>query len=208
MDRHELIEKLESGAITIDGADASTNEEGKSEAMQTAVAKIREKRSKTGKIYGVDTEEQKREKQSRLTPQQHLFVQGILAGKTKLQAYKDAYNTNSDDSICSVNANRLLKNKKITALLGSLDESLKEKIIEDAVRTRRFVMERLHTRVTEAKTESSELKALELMGKAVGMFTERVEQTVEQISTEKLKEELKSHLKLLDVVKPTTKRSA
>lgn len=208
MDRHELIDKLESGAITIDGVDASTNEEDKSEAMQMAVAKIREKRSKTGKIYGVDTEEQKKEKQSRLTPQQHIFVNGLLAGKTKLQAYKDAYNTNASDAIISVNANRLLKNRKISALLGSFDEDLKEKVIEDAVRTRRFVMEKLHDRVTNAKTESAELKALELMGKAVGMFTERVEQTVEQISPEKLKEELKAHLTLLDNVRPISKSGA
>lgn len=208
MDRHELIEKLESDAITIDDDDASTNVEDKSEAMQMAVAKIREKRSKTGKVYGVDTEEQKKEKQSRLTPQQHLFVQSILAGKTQIQAYKDAYNTNATDAVIAVNANRLLKNRKISALLGSFEESLKEKIIEDAVRTRRFVMEKLHDRVTNAKTESAELKALELMGKAVGMFTERVEQTVEQINPEKLKEELKAHIKLLDNVQPITKRSA
>ena len=208
MDRHELIEKLESDAITIDDDDASTNVEDKSEAMQMAVAKIREKRSKTGKVYGVDTEEQKKEKQSRLTPQQHLFVQSILAGKTQIQAYKDAYNTNTTDAVIAVNANRLLKNRKISALLGSFEESLKEKIIEDAVRTRRFVMEKLHDRVTNAKTESSELKALELMGKAVGMFTDRVEQTVEQISPEKLKEELKAHIRLLDNVTPIEKRSA
>lgn len=203
-----MIEKLEANAITIDDVDASTNDEGKSEAMQTAVAKIREKRGSKGKIYGVDTEEQKKEKQSRLTPQQHLFVQGILNGKTKLQAYKDAYNTNSDDAIISVNANKLLKNRKIIALLGSFEETLKEKIIEDAVRTRRFVMERLHDKVIGAKTESTELKALELMGKAVGMFTDRVEQTVEQINAEKLKEELKAHLTLLDNVKPIKKHSA
>ena len=208
MDRHELIEKLESGAITIEGDDASTNEEGKSEAMQTAVAKIREKKGSKGKIYGVDTEEQKKEKQSRLTPQQHLFVQGILNGKTKLQAYKDAYNTNSDDAICSVNANRLLKNKKISALLQSFDDTLKEKIIEDAVRTRRFVMEQLVDKIEHGKTEGTQLKALELVGKAIGMFTDRVEQTVEQINTDKLKEELKAHLTLLDNVTPITKRGA
>lgn len=208
MDRHELIEKLESDAITIDDVDASTNAVGKSEAMQMAVAKIREKKTKTGKIVGVDTEEQKKEKQSRLTPQQHLFVQSILAGKTQIQAYKDAYNTNATDAVIAVNANRLLKNRKISALLGSFEDSLKEKIIEDAIRTRRFVMEKLHDRVTNAKTESSELKALELMGKAVGMFTDRVEQTVEQISPEKLKEELKAHIRLLDNVTPIEKRSA
>ena len=205
MDRNELIEKLESGAIAIDVDDASTNAEEKSEAMQMAVAKIREKRTKTGKVYGVKTEE----KSKRLTPQQHVFVQGILNGKTQIQAYRDAYNVRTEnDSTIAVSANRLMKNPKITALLGSFEESLKEKIIEDAVRTRRFVMERLHDRVTNAKTESVELKALELMGKAVGMFTDRVEQTVEQINPEKLKEELKAHLTLLETVTPIKKRSA
>lgn len=205
MDRNELIEKLESGAIAIDADDASTNAEEKSEAMQMAVAKIREKRTKTGKVYGVKTEE----KSKRLTPQQHIFVQGILNGKTQIQAYRDAYNVRTEnDSTIAVSANRLMKNPKITALLGSFEESLKEKIIEDAVRTRRFVMERLHSRVMDAKTESTELKALELMGKAVGMFTDRVEQTVEQISPEKLKEELKAHIRLLDNVTPIEKRSA
>ena len=205
MDRNELIEKLESGAIAIDVDDASTNAEGKSEAIQTAVAKIREKRTKTGKVYGVKTEE----KSKRLTPQQHVFVQGILNGKTQIQAYRDAYNVRTEnDSTIAVSANRLMKNPKISALLGSFEESLKEKIIEDAVRTRRFVMERLHDRVTNAKTESVELKALELMGKAVGMFTDRVEQTVEQINPEKLKEELKAHLTLLETVTPIKKRSA
>lgn len=205
MDRNELIEKLESGAIAIDADDASTNAEEKSEAMQMAVAKIREKRTKTGKVYGVKTEE----KSKRLTPQQHIFVQGILNGKTQIQAYRDAYNVRTEnDSTIAVSANRLMKNPKITALLGSFEESLKEKIIEDAVRTRRFVMERLHSRVMDAKTESTELKALELMGKAVGMFTDRVEQTVEQINPEKLKEELKAHLTLLDTVTPIKKRSA
>ena len=205
MDRHELIEKLESGAIAIDVDDASTNAEEKSEAMQMAVAKIREKRTKTGKVYGVKTEE----KSKRLTPQQHVFVQGILNGKTQIQAYRDAYNVRTEnDSTIAVSANRLMKNPKISALLGSFEESLKEKIIEDAIRTRRFVMERLHDRVTNAKTESVELKALELMGKAVGMFTDRVEQTVEQINPEKLKEELKAHLTLLETVTPIKKRSA
>jgi len=205
MDRNELIEKLESGAIAIDVDDASTNAEEKSEAMQMAVAKIREKRTKTGKVYGVKTEE----KSKRLTPQQHVFVQGILNGKTQIQAYRDAYNVRTEnDSTIAVSANRLMKNPKISALLGSFEESLKEKIIEDAVRTRRFVMERLHDRVTNAKTESVELKALELMGKAVGMFTDRVEQTVEQINPEKLKEELKAHLTLLETVTPIKKRSA
>ena len=208
MNRDKLIEMLESDAITEDDPHASTNEPGNhAEGVQAAVAKVREKRTKTGKVYGVPREGE--DKSKRLTPQMQLFVNAILAGKTKVEAYKSAYNTRTEnDASLIANANKLLKDARITALLGSLDESLKEKIIEDAVRTRRFVMEKLHDRVTNAKTESSELKALELMGKAVGMFTDRVEQTVEQISPEKLKEELKAHIRLLDNVTPIEKRSA
>jgi hypothetical protein len=48
--------------------------------------------------------------------------------------------------------------------------------------------------------DSQKLRALELMGKAVGMFTDRVERVVEQISPESLKDELSKHLALLDDV--------
>ena len=69
-------------------------------------------------------------------------------------------------------------------------------------------MEQLHDKAVQAKTEGSQLKALELMGRAVGMFTDKVEQKVEEISTERLKQELKTHLELLDNVTPIKKRSA
>ena len=69
-------------------------------------------------------------------------------------------------------------------------------------------MERLHEKVEQGKTETTQLRALELMGKAVGMFTDRVEQTVEQINPQKLKDELKSSLALLDNVSPIRKRDA
>jgi hypothetical protein len=63
-------------------------------------------------------------------------------------------------------------------------------------------MEELLRHSQEAKQEGTKLKALELMGRAVGMFTDKVEQKVEDISTDRLKAELKSSLDLLDNVKP------
>ena len=52
------------------------------------------------------------------------------------------------------------------------------------------------------------LKALELMGKAIGMFTDRVEAKLETISVEQLKDELESSLLLLGNVVPIRKESA
>jgi hypothetical protein len=63
-------------------------------------------------------------------------------------------------------------------------------------------MEVLLKHSQDAKQEGTKLKALELMGKAVGMFTDRVEQKIEEVSTDRLKAELKSSLDLLDNVKP------
>jgi len=182
---------------------------GRSEAGQAAVAavlKVEEKRTKKGNIYGVKPSSTG---ERRPTASQMAFVQGLLQGKSKIQAYKDAYNVRTQsDSTISVSASKLMKSPTVIKLLSSFEEQFKDKIIEDAVRTRRWVMERLHEKAVTAKTESTELKALELMGKAVGMFTDKVEQTVEQVDAGKLKEELRSHLRLLEKVPPTSKRSA
>ena len=209
MNRDELINALETDAIKIDEDTSSTNMESpvNGEAMQIAVAKIREKKTKSGKVWGVKSKDVNANK--RLTPQMQMFVSFLMQGQTKVQAYRNAYNTRTDnDATIIVSANRLIKDARISALLQSLDEAVREKVIEDAVKTRRFVMERLHDKATQAKTESAELKALELMGRAVGMFTDKVEGKIEEISTERLKAELKDHLKLLDNVTPIKKRSA
>lgn len=209
MDRNELIEKLESDAITTDDAITSTNVEtpDPSEAMRIAVAKIQEKKTKKGKVFGVKPVEN--DKERRLTPKQRLFVTHIMSGMTKIQAYRASYDCKTEnDATITASANKLLNDPRILVLLQGYEDTVREKVIEDAVRTRRFVMEKLHDRVNQAKTESAELKALELMGRAVGMFTDKVEGKVEQISTERLKEELKSHLTLLENVTPITKRSA
>jgi hypothetical protein len=205
MNREELIKKLESSDMQgDDDLDIATKprdkREADSEAMLIAVAKVREKTTSTGKVFGVKEDKPSK----RLTANQQVFVQNILNGMTQLDAYKDAYDTRTEnDSTISVNANRLLKNPKISALLGSLTDTFKEKIVRDAVDTRRYVMEQLYTyAAAETKPDGTRLKALEMMGRAVGMFTDKVEQKVEQISTDQLKAELKSHLTLLDNVTP------
>jgi hypothetical protein len=69
-------------------------------------------------------------------------------------------------------------------------------------------MQELFKHAEEAKQDAVKLKALELMGRAVGMFTDKVEQKVEEVSTERLKRELEASLALLDNVTPIKKRSA
>jgi len=44
------------------------------------------------------------------------------------------------------------------------------------------------------KTESNQIRALELLGKTIGMFTDKVETKVERVDTEQLKAQLEKHL--------------
>jgi flagellar hook assembly protein FlgD len=73
-----------------------------------------------------------------------------------------------------------------------------ENLVSDAVATRRHVMTELLEHAKSMKSEGSKLKALELIGRAVGMFTDKVETKVEEVSTDQLKRELEGHLALLD----------
>jgi len=49
---------------------------------------------------------------------------------------------------------------------------------------------------------SNRLKSLELMGRAVGMFTDKVETKTEEVNVDTLKKELESSLLLLQSAKP------
>jgi hypothetical protein len=86
--------------------------------------------------------------------------------------------------------------------LESVLEATKQNVVESDASARRYVMQELFDSVNQAEiSESGRLRALELIGKAVGMFTDRVEQVTETIDTNELKKELESHLHLLDNVK-------
>jgi hypothetical protein len=103
----------------------------------------------------------------------------------------------SEASIAS-EANRLLKDPRISLLLESFFVTLKENVIADAVSARRHIMSELydHAELKAGRT-SDRLKALELMGRAIGMFTDKVESKVEEVNVESLKRELESSLSLL-----------
>lgn len=166
-----------------------------SEQMRAAVEGISERRTRDGKIYGVKTENTK----GRITAKQRLFASLIVQGLSPREAYRKAYNClTANESTIAVSANRLMNDPKVSVLLQSSLDKREENLVNDAVATRRHVMEELLNHSRSMKSEGSKLKALELIGRAVGMFTDKVETKVEEVSTEQLKRELESHLTLLD----------
>jgi hypothetical protein len=138
-----------------------------------------------------------------LTTPQMEFTKGMIIGKTMRQAYRDAYpNAKGNDQVITSSAYRLSKDERIQKALQEAWGETVEVLAEDVSATKRYVLKELLALSKGGKQEGSRLKALELMGRAAGMFQPQVAETTEKVSAEQLRKELSGHLKLLDNVKP------
>jgi hypothetical protein len=142
-----------------------------------------------------------------LTPSQMEFTKGMIAGKTMRQSYRDAYpNAKGSDQVITSSAYRLSRDPRIQHALQEAWGETIEVLSEDTASTKRYVLKELLALTKGAKQEGSRLKALELMGRAAGMFQPEKAVETEKPSAEQLRKELSGHLKLLDNVKPMPKR--
>jgi hypothetical protein len=207
--REEFINELGLDASMVEDIGAIKSSGGINvEDMRSRVIKVKVKKNKQGLPIGMKREENPNEiddetpvaKGKRLSPKAHAFAMNVASGMSPKEAYRRAYNPpNSSDATMQKNANALLKDARISLLLESLWEDVKENIITDQIIARRYVMKELLSHAKDEKNQTSnKLKALELMGRAIGMFTDKVEQRVEEVSVEQLKKELESSLHLLD----------
>jgi len=165
-----------------------------SEAEQLAHLAEKPKRRKDGEHKGSDVKRPKP-----LSPRQILFTQGVIQGKSLRQAYRDAYgnDTGSDASI-SASANKLMKDPRIKHILEEAWEETAEHLSEDISASKRYVLKGLLALSKNAKQEGTKLKALELMGKASGLFAPTEVQDKAVVTADQLKRELAGHIKLLE----------
>jgi hypothetical protein len=183
----------QSDSVSADPA-SSTNVEGpgiRREVLQM-IEGTREKRRVDGKPIGV------KEPPERITPKMRQFASLVAQGNSPRDAYRKAYAVRTDtaESTVIASANKLMKDRRISGLMEPIWESIKQNVIDDAIATRRHVLEQLHAHASDTNVRTGDrLKALELMGKAIGMFVDKSEAKVEQVDPEQLKRELDSHLK-------------
>ena len=197
----QFIEDMQCSASSTIASDASIMPSGVDhEVMRTAIDQIEVKKTKGGKVYGVKVEETESSTNKRLTARMIHFVNLLVSGNDHITAYSTAYDVSGSTRATIIgNANRLMRDSRITMQLESVLEATKQNVVESDASARRYVMQKLFDKVNESEvSESGQLRALELIGKAVGMFTDRVETTVEQVDTDSLKKELESHLHLLE----------
>lgn len=137
-----------------------------------------------------------------LTSQQIAFCQGVIEGKSRRQAYRDAYpNAKGADSTISACAHRLAKDPRIQRMIQAGWEETTEALADDIASTKRYVMRSLVALSKAGKQEGSRLKALELLGRASGMWTPQQAEAEKPITADQLRKELAGHLKLVGSAK-------
>jgi len=166
---------------------------GMSEAEQLAHMAEKPKLRVDGRPVGSDHRRGKG-----LTIAQHRFVAGVIRGDSLRKAYREAFqnNTGSDASI-SASANKLMKDPRVVRALDEAWGQTVEHLIEDVVASKRYVLKGLLALSKAGKQEGTQLRALELMGKACGLFTPMEVQDKAPVTADQLKRELAGHLKLL-----------
>ena len=195
--KSELLEALE--AVDIDDGEGWEDETGWSEAERLAAHASPPPMRVDGKPKGADAYSRPKP----LTAPQMEFTKGMIQGKTMRQAYRDAYpNAKGSDQVITSSAYRLSRDERIQKTLQEAWGETVEVLAEDVSATKRYVLKELLALSKGGKQEGSRLKALELMGRAAGMFQPQGAETVEKVSAEQLRKELSGHLKLLDNVKP------
>lgn len=106
-----------------------------------------------------------------LTASQEAFCQAMVTAPSATEAYRRAYNVESWASASiSVAASRLLKNAKVQARIAELRDSVKEVVHLTAA----DVLKQLWHLAINAKRDADRIRALELCGRHLAMFTDKI----------------------------------
>jgi len=190
----EYLAKLEE----LDAVDEFSTEGQMSEAERLAMLAEKPRVRIDGQVVG---SMHKRERP--LTASQMAFANCLIRGATLKVAYRESYpNSQATDACVMANASKLAKDIRIKRLVNEGVEETIEHLSEDVAGTKRYVLKQLLAHSKEAKQEGTKLKALELLGKSVGLFIDKTQTEVKQSTPDELKRELASHLKLLNNVRP------
>jgi len=142
-----------------------------------------------------------------LTHKQTVFAQGLIAGNTLEAAYRAAYpDAQAKASVIKSNAWKLSQDQRIKSMVEASWGETVEAMTDDNEAVKRYVIKELLHHSKTAKQEGTKLKALEMMGKSVGMFKQdQADKDDVIVSAEQLKRELAGHIRLLNNIKPMTR---
>ena len=142
-------------------------------------------------------------KEIELTIKQRQFVDEIIKGK--LGSYKEAYAKVYDVALTKqgkipkwveVEASRLVANPKIAISIQRAIERKEQSAVASSLRTRNYVIDQLYKESKESDSDSARIRALELLGKSVSLFSDVVE-TKEARSSEEVEADIEERIQAL-----------
>ena len=110
--------------------------------------------------------------EKKITPKQRKFAEAYVKTGNATESYKLAGYSWKTESTAGVNAHKLLKNHKISALIEELNQKLTDESIADIKEVKQFWTQTMRDRAEEMKER---LKASEMLAKTGGAFLDRVE---------------------------------
>ena len=124
-----------------------------------------------------------------LTAKQENFVELLTQGRCQTSAYRSAYDTqNMSDKTVWEEASRLRRHPKVSTRILELDKEKEERRRLQAFSREERVLNELERIAFGDGPVASKLKAMELLGKHIGLFTPKKVSEVERSSNEILAE--------------------
>ena len=136
-----------------------------------------------------------------LTAKQEDFCQAVMAGASFAEAYRGAYHADDmvPNSIWNA-ASRLAADAKVRGRLEQLAEQKEAERRMLALSRADWVVEKITQQVMDPATPAAvKTRALELLGKTIGLFTDRVEtKDVSERSADELEAQIRARLAQID----------
>ena len=137
-----------------------------------------------------------------LTIKQQRFAAAIVDGTTQAEAYRQAYDASGmkDGTVWS-EAARLMRRPQVTARVEELRAEAEMVRRNLVVSREEFILHRLEHEATTAKNDGARVRALEVLGRAAGLFTEKIQIEKVERSAEAIERDIRQRLQRLGLVK-------
>ena len=137
--------------------------------------------------------------QNQLTAKQDTFALEVVNGCSFSDAYRRAYGAeNMKPQVIHIEASRLAANPKVALRLGELSREKDEDRRLQAIRREDFVLDGLMHESVNAESDSARVRALELIGKTIGLFADRpIKEDAPELTAAELEQEIFKKLSYL-----------